>query len=196
MIQLQEQALIICHEDGRMEPIHLNDLITQLTADSELPGILDPWILEKIVESIIHHFRYELQKEFVPLTEFIALTKQLLESFFREALEKGQSFLQLDLFETARNCGNGFELEFYNVVRRSLQQYLESSFAQKLKVEMEESKNRCTFRITGLRQCAKFLSGQQRWSKNCSEVSDEIIAFIRAEVAKTDAPDLSLAVLS
>jgi hypothetical protein len=195
MIQLQNQALIICYEDGRMEPLHLDDLIAHLTANSDLPSVLDPWLMEKIVESIIHHFRNELQRDRVPLVEFISLTKKLLEGFFREAMQNGQSPLQLDLFETARNCGNGFELEFFSEIRKFLQQFVHNISTRKTE-ESEEAKNKQLFRITGLRRCAKYLSGRQRWSKNCSQVRDEILDFIRAEAAKVESSDFSLAVLS
>lgn len=191
MIQLQSQTLIVCHEDGRMEPLQLDDLIQELSEQSDLPSVLDPWVMEKVIESIIHHFRNDLQQEKVSLIEFVALTKQLLESFLREAMQKGPCYLQLDLLETAQNCGNAFELEFYNVIRRSVHQYVETQINGIADTAVKPS-----FRITGLRQCAKYLSGRQRWSKSCSQVRDDIVSFIRAEVAKLENGDFSLAVLS
>ncbi len=111
MIQLRHKTLIVCYGNGRSEPLDIPDLVARVTGESEISlSVLEPWVLEKVIESVIFHFREDLQRDRVPLAEFILLTKSLLESFFKEIIEKNAHLFHLDLFTTAQRCGNGFEL--------------------------------------------------------------------------------------
>ena len=209
MIRLHSSALIVCYPDGHREPLDVHDLVEHLAADADFAiNGLDPWVLEKVVESVVHHLRIDLQRDQVLLAEFLQWMQTLLDGYLQEAAVSGQDDLprKLDLFETARRCGTGFELEFFSKVRQFLiRQSLRpgaapdavgSSATQVIPAVNPNRERKAALQITGLRRCAKFLSGRRRWSKRCSETRDEILDYIRCEAARTGASDFALLVLS
>lgn len=209
MIRLHSCALIVCYPDGHREPLDIHDLVEHLAADADFSATgFDPWVLEKVVESVVHHLRTDLQREQVLLAEFMEWIQTLLASYLQESAAPGADapLRKLDLFETARRCGTGFELEFFSEVRQFLiRQALRPDMPHGLVAPPPEGKiadahstngRKASLQITGLRRCAKFLSGRHRWSKRCSEMRDEILDYIRREAARTGAPHLALLVLS
>jgi hypothetical protein len=203
MIQLHQHALYISYDDGRMEPIDIRDLIQRLAADPLIASkSFQPWILEKVVESIFYHFREELQRDKIAFSELESLARTLLESFLLEAMPQSRGFFRLDLFDVAARYGTGFELEFYNEVKRFLFEKVQyscgserlPSYGQEL-TSLEPAKQPI-LQITGLRRCSKYLSGRRRWSKRSSKVRDEILAYIRQEAARAGTTELAIAVLS
>lgn len=207
MIQFQQKALFVCHNDGRIEPLDVQDLVRCLAADPQSGALeLDPSILEKVVESIVQHFRNELKREHVPLGEFIQLAQTLLMAFAGSAVPKRAPLVELDLFETARRCGIGFELEFFSELRRFVagRSAASTCAGKSTPKQMRDSPSQTTkeatsnahLQIVGLRRCAKYLLGRRRWSKRCSEMRDEIVEYIRKEATRNGADDLCLVVLS
>jgi len=202
MIQLHHHALMVCHENGRIEPLLIEDLVARLARDAEPdPMEIEPWVLEIMVESVICHFQEELQRPQVSLKEFMDVTRTLLKSLSQEVIRKNQHAFQLDLLETARRCGTGFELEFFSEIRRFFARSAAGSSGCNpsgpfsLAGEEEEKRER-TLCITGLRHCAKFLSGRSRWGKRCAEVRDEIVAFIREEATRMSSGKVIFAIRS
>jgi len=210
MIALHNQALLVCFADGHIEPLNLHDLVEHLARDfprerADLP----PWIVEGAVESLIRHFRENAKRNSVSLGEFIKTAHALLSSFIKETLDDRESERQLDLFATAQCCGSGFELEFFMAIRRFLGQRDHRAKSSRSPPSFTASaeglsdppddfhqKSVKPLRFTGLCRCAKFLAGRRRWSKRCSQVRDEIVAFIRQEAAHNGARNLIVTVLS
>lgn len=200
MIQFHSHALIVCHDNGRMEPLDVHGLVELLAASSQSAvSSLDPWVFEKVIESVVHHFREDLHRDQVPLVEFVEWIQTLLDGYSKEAGtdDKDGVVGKLDLFETVRRYGTGFELEFFLDIRHFLVEKSKRTSHEKVSLpEMIDEGKRRSLQITGLRQCAKFLSGRQRWSKRCAETRDEIVAYIREEMAHTGVQNLALIVLS
>jgi hypothetical protein len=124
---------------------------------------------------------------------------KLLEDFFREAKQNGQNLIQMDLMKVATDCGTGFELEFFARVKNFILEKSITLSGPQVPVEetaAPEALTPRTLRLTGLRSCAKYLTGKQRWSKNCSRTRDEIVSFIRAELTKIEGLDQVNLVLS
>src|SRR3989338_9273866 len=114
MIQLHQNALLVCCHDGKIEPIHIQDLLDRLLRENEIAVLkLQPWILEKMVESIFYHFRDELNRDRIAFNELVDLARLLLESFFQEVVQKDIGFSKINLFDVASRCGMRFELEFF-----------------------------------------------------------------------------------
>jgi hypothetical protein len=198
MIQLHHQALLVECYDGKIQPLDMQEFVRELVGENPIPSAaLEPWMIERVVESIANHFHQDLKRDVISFSEILDVAKVLLESFFHENIEKQKHLVRLDLFEIARRCGTGFELEFYSEIRRFLATGTPSSSNQTRLGEPSKgsSLNRAVH-ITGLRRCAKFLSGRRRWSKRCAQLRDEIVSFIRDEASRAGDLNLALAVLS
>jgi len=187
MIQLHSQALVVCHPDGRMEPLDLCSIMRALLIQAKAPiDSIEPWIFEQMIDSIVSYFRRDLETGTVPFSQILELTQHLIEDFMNDRLGRSG---EIDLFEVAHHAGDAaFELDFYSEVKRLL---VERAMPPK-----EEESKSMPLRIIGLRRCAKFLAGRRRWSKRSSEVRDEILSYIREEVAKVKPENLALVVLS
>ena len=201
MIQLHHDAIVVCHPDGRVEPLAIQDLVECLGADTKAKALmLDPDLLQQIIESVVRYFRNDLQRDTVSFPEFMALARKLVKNFFEEVLKNDHDPLQLDLFETARGCGAAFELEFYLEIKRFLKR--KTNLAQSETIHSVNqspsplSENDLPLRITGLRRCAKFLAGRRRWCKSSSKMQNEIVHYIRQEAIHTGARNMVLAILS
>jgi len=202
MIALHHQALLIFFADGHIEPLNMHDLVVHLAHDFPKAGDrLQPWVVEKAVESLIRHFRADSRREYVSLGEFVKTAHALLDSFVRETMNGAEEKGQLDLFATARGCGFGFELEFFAEIRRFFSQ--KAGRVESDAFALPDGQNGSApeesvrpIRVTGLHRCAKFLAGRCRWSKRCSQVRDEIVSFIREELACASSGRLSVSILS
>ncbi|MDD2706938.1 MAG: hypothetical protein PHV34_02930 [Verrucomicrobiae bacterium] len=184
MTPLYHPTFVIYFEDGHTESHDVRELVVRLTKDPELEGLTgDPRLVEMVVDCLVSFYRQTPETEPVTLANFIEKARELLVGF---AEEKGFApqlrSLQLDLLETARRPGCGFELEFFTELRGFLQQHLRSRTSPP------------HMRITGLRHCVKYLLGRRHWSRRCGSLQDEIVSVIRTEVARSGLADCRLAI--
>lgn len=195
MIQLHHQALFVIQKSGNTLPMEFNSLIDCLIQNCSPSIEIDRGIWEKVTDCIIRHYRDELHQQSVDLDDFIELAQTLMSSFAL-ALNHQKQFHpgQLDLFETACCHGTGFELEFFLKIRSFLQN--EVNLTKTQSADKKQMPHGHPLQITGLRRCAKYLSGRQRWSKRCVETRDEILNYVRQEATRLGAKNLLLTVLS
>ncbi len=193
MIQLHSQALVVCYPDGHMEPLDLRGIMNALLQSENVAvGTVEPWIMEHLLESVIYHFRRELEKGTVPFAQILELTQRLIHDFVQDQL--GHPVVRdIDLFEVAHRSDAAFELDFFLEIKRLLVERTDSVKKERV---ASEGDGVWPLRITGLRRCAKFLAGRRRWSKRSSEVRDEILSYIREEAAKVKPRNLAMVVLS
>ena len=122
---------MVCYNDGRVEPLNVHDLVATLAAESTSGELgLQPWIVDKAVESLVRYFREEGRRDRVTLAEFTQTAQVLLASFFKEVTRHESNGQQLDLFAAARCCGPGFELEFFREIRSFLDRELKEPARQ------------------------------------------------------------------
>lgn len=173
----------MCYPDGRIEPLDLSQLVCEIAGQNEsLASKLEPWMVEHVVQSIVHYIRNEMKKETVTLQDFIDLSRELL-AHFSAGGAKGKSAAEAvcDLYQLAQRAGYGFELRFYDILRDHIQK--------------ASSNGSESYVFTGLRRCVKFLAGHQRWRNRCRVINDEIVEFIRETLERTATEDVRLSVM-
>lgn len=184
MIRLNEHALLMCYPDGRVEPLDLSQLVCEIAGQNEsLASKLEPWMVEHVVQSIVHYIRNEMKKETVTLQDFIDLSRELLTHFSAPKAEgdgRSKAEAVCDLYQLAQKAGYGFELRFYDILRDHIQS--------------ASSNGSASYVFTGLRRCVKFLAGHQRWRNRCRLINDEIVKFIRETLGRTATEDVRLSV--
>jgi hypothetical protein len=182
MIRLNEHALLMCYPDGRVEPLDLSQLVCEIAGQNQsLASKLEPWMVEHVVQSIVHYIRNEMKKETVTLQDFIDLSRELLAHFSTSgAKPKSTAEAVCDLYQLAQRAGTGFELRFYDILRDHI---------QKASTNGSDS-----YVFTGLRRCVKFLAGHQRWRNRCRVINDEIVEFIRETLGRAATEDVRLSV--
>jgi hypothetical protein len=179
MIKLNDHALFICYPDGRVEPLDLDRLVGEIAGQSQNSAFqLESWMIEHVVQSIVHYLRHELKKDSVTLQDFVNLSQELLNNFLESQQEKTEEVC--DLYQLAQKAGYGFELHFYDILRDHLSKMSHGGHAS------------CVF--VGLKRCVKFLAGHQRWRNRCRHINDEIVEFIRESLARFSKDDIKLSV--
>ena len=168
MIRMNDQALFMCFPDGRMEPLDLTALVGEIASQNQtLSPNFEPWMVEHVVQSIVHYVRHQLNKDSVTLQDFIEIAQEVLKTFIEESESKPPEPHQenFDLYQLAQRAGHGFELRFYEMLRENIRD--------------AAGRGKTAYVFTGLRRCVKLLAGKQRWRIRCRRLNDEIVEFIR-----------------
>ena len=83
----------------------------------------------------------------------------------RKARPSEPCVIESNLQELASSAGKGFELFFFPHLR------------EEMKNKMEQSPR--VLRFHGLRGCVKQLTGTERWTRNCQNLNDQIVDYLR-----------------
>jgi hypothetical protein len=87
--------------------------------------------------------------------------------------EVGQHFIpapqkvSISLVELAREAGTGYELAFFEMLKRSIGEQLREKNAH--------------FELLGLEPCVKLLRARKVWSRDCDDLRAEIVSFAREQ---------------
>jgi hypothetical protein len=167
MIQLKPDCLIFQTADGEQIPCSAETVTLELMGEAAKQ--IDPEIIRDAAAAVLHYFKHELKRDFVPVAEFVvALDKALrgigLTVFADEPPEPPVA--ESDLRVLAANAGKGCELFFFPCLR------------EEVKSKLGEGPR--ILRFNGLRGCVKQLTGAQRWSDRCDRLSDQIVEFLRS----------------
>ncbi len=175
MIRLNHKCLPLTRDDGECLTLDPGMLAILLEEIPEFMGMARDGVrLEALAECLVHHFREELRRESASYRELLDLSRSLLRGFaWEEALRTGR----LDLFELARACGTGFELDFHL--------HLRGFFAA------WGGRAGC-LRLIQLRRCVRYLLGRRRWSAACARQADEMILSFRKEALRAGVGRLAI----
>ena len=187
MIRLREDCLIFRTADGLTIPCTAEEVTVEIMGDAA--GAIDPEVVRSAAAAVLHYFKSELGREEVSVTEFSLALERILKGFGfqityldKTAEEVGSSskpptgesskvakaartIVEADLVELASDFGPACELFFFQKLRENL------------KTKLAAAPD--VVRFSGLRGCAKQLTGSRRWSHRCEEASDRIVGFLR-----------------
>lgn len=126
-----------------------------------------PFIRE-IRQGVEQYLESKCTLKLLPLTDLFERMRRMLDKIgcdkIAEKLEPLAPPLTVSLVNTAQEAGSGFELAFFNSLRRELLE-LRDLGAEEV-------------RFTGLRECVDILRGTDRWDKRSDALFQEIRAFL------------------
>lgn len=172
MIQLRPDCLIFQTGDGEQIPCSAEWITLELMGEGA--SWIDPMVVQNASAAVLHYFKHELSRDFVSVGEFALALEKVLRSFGLSVYADSESYsppadelcvLESDLREMAAAAGKGFELVFFPNLR------------EELKSKMGQSPHVLRFR--GLRGCVKQLTGNERWTRSCQHLNDQIVEFLR-----------------
>ena len=179
MIQLRSDCLVFKTATGHMIPCSAELLSIELIG--EAAAALEPEHVRHAVAAVLHYFKYDQGRVEVSFAEFSEALERALQGFgvtiktpSAPAPEPDRRVCESDLRQLACESGKGFELIFFNRIREELRSKLEASPR--------------LVRFVGLRSCVKQLTGAQRWSSRCEELSDQIVAHLRGCLGAANRP--------
>ena len=83
--------------------------------------------------------------------------------------EAGPPPARISLLELAKKAGAGYELAFFELLARSMQQLLATRAAY--------------FELYDLELCVKELRARKIWARDCQALREEIVSFLRDQLA-------------
>lgn len=143
------------------------------------------WFAEDVAKGMILYLQKRFRRNTITLQElFDKIAKTLTTIGFQDVADKLQPTpppLRISLIDLAREAGSGYELVFFELLRRQLSD-LESIGAGQID-------------CSGLKRCVKHLRGTKRWSKDCDLLEKEIVEFVQNRSGiKTATTEFSLMV--
>jgi hypothetical protein len=170
MIHLAQDCLLFDLPSGESVPLSAEMISFELAGTGDkAKQQLD--FLEHAAASVLHYFKHDLKRKSVSVAEFANVFENVLRGLGLE-VESNHAELILpggnsedDLGRLAMDAGPGGELAFFPRLRETLRRRITQSPA--------------VIRYTGLRACAKNLSGARRWSPRCEELRRQVVAFLR-----------------
>jgi hypothetical protein len=168
MIALSSDYLLFELASGENVPFSADMISVELVDAKE--GGFDEEFMQHAAKGVFHYFKHELGCESITVGEFAAALEKVLRGLSPKTTRAlgGRScppVLESDLGRLAAESGAGCELFFFPLLREEMRRQLQQTPR--------------LLRFRGLRKCVKQLTGARRWSRQCSALSDQIVAYLR-----------------
>ena len=127
------------------------------------------WLAEHVAESVTEFLRTQREATVVPVEGLTRSVRQVLQVIgYAEVgrhFEAGRPMVKISLVELAQAAGTGYELAFFDLLGRRLDDAL-------------GGEGGC-FELFGIERCVKMLRAKKVWSRDCETLRDEIVSFTR-----------------
>lgn len=140
---------------------------------AESAGYKKWWLTSHVTESVSSFLQQEFDGNVVTISRLEKAVRSVLNVIgYADVADCFQTLpppVRVSLYDMARRAGTGYELVFFGLLRERLAEILESAAQQ---VE-----------FSALHAGVKQLKNAKHWNRDCSRLTDEIVVFIRAEIA-------------
>lgn len=171
MISLKDNLPVIQLASGQIFAFEREWLIRSLSQAAARAGYAKWWLAGHVAESVATYLHDQ--------DELNVLSEEHLSRAVQSVLqvigysEVAQHFVpapprvQVSLVELAREAGTGYELAFFDMLGRRIQ-------------ELCRERSSC-FELLGLEPCVKLLRARKSWSRDCDALRSEIVSFVREQ---------------
>jgi hypothetical protein len=171
MIALRDNLPLIQLADGHAVAFEREWLVRSLARAAHKAGYANWWLAEHVAESVTEYLRGQREVNVLSVGSLAKAVRAALEVIgYREVarcFEPGRPRVRVSLVEIAREAGAGYELAFFDKLGRVIRELV--------------SEQACDFELHGLERCVKTLRSRKFWNRECAELRDEIISFIRSQ---------------
>jgi hypothetical protein len=134
------------------------------------------WLAEHVASSVICHLQRTYPSNIITLKQLHDIVLSALQAIgYAEVALHFQTLdppFELSLADLAREAGPGYELAFFRLLKE--------------RIEPALSKQTSNLDFYGLRSCVRHLQSAKTWSRNCSELRNEIVEFLRAQLQRAE----------
>jgi len=165
VIWLAGDCLVFQLANGESIPFSSEMISVELLDNSS--ASFEPEIIRHAAAAVFHHFKQDLQRDTVTISEFTEALEKALRGLGLQVIGTEEILRPSpgDLSRLASESGPGGELYFYPRLRAAL------------RGQLNQSSRLVHFR--GLRPCVKQLAGARRWSPRCDSLRDQIVEYLR-----------------
>lgn len=173
MIALRDSLPLLRQNDNEFSPIRKDWLRFCLCRAAEKAGYANWWLADHVASSVMCYLATGYEANVVTLAQMCEIVRSVLQAigYAEVALcfELLSPPFEISLAELAHEAGPGFELAFFQLLKKRIQPALSEQAVE----------------IYGLRSCVRHLQSVKTWSRPCSQLRNEIVHFVRGQVEGT-----------
>jgi hypothetical protein len=176
VIALRNHLPLLHQGGGSYSAIRRDWLCFCLQRAAEKSGYDRWWLVEHIVSSVICYLGTTYQNNIITENHLGDIVLSVLQAIgYAEVALHFQTLdlpFELSLIDLAQEAGAGYELSFFRLLKERVQPAL--------------SNQASNLDFYGLKQCVRHLQSAKTWSRSCSELRNEIVEFLRAQLLRAD----------
>jgi len=178
MIAPRDEMPLVQFEGGEISAFDPGWLTRRLVHAAEKAGYPQWWLAEHVAASVSNYLRYRYVGNVLTAPRLADAVSSVLQVIgYAEVashFEPGPPPSRISLLEVAKKAGAGYELAFFELLARTMQQLLASRAAY--------------FELFDLELCVKELRARKIWARDCHVLREEIISFLRDQLAAATHP--------
>jgi len=178
MIALRDDMPMVQFEGGEVSAFDAGWLTRRLVHAAEKAGYPQWWLAEHVAASVSNYLRYRYEGNVLTAPRLADAVHSVLQVIgYAEVashFEAGPPPARISLLEVAKKAGSGYELAFFELLARTMQQLLVTRAAY--------------FELFDLELCVKELRARKIWARDCQALREEIISFLRDQLATATHP--------
>jgi hypothetical protein len=169
MICLKNNLPVIQLASGQAIAFERDWLVRSLAQAAARAGYAKWWLAAHVAASVTEYLHEQSEVNVLPVERLTAAVQSVLQVIGYG--EIGRQFspapprVQVSLVELAREAGTGYELAFFEMLGRRLQELCREPGGY--------------FELLGLEPCVKLLRAKKTWSRDCDALRTEIVCFTR-----------------
>lgn len=174
MIALADGLPLVRFDSGEVSAFRRDWLLRSLARAAERAGYPKWWLAEHVAESVTVYLAEQWEENVVALPRLATAVRSILQVIGYAEIAThfvpGPPLAQVSLVDLAEEAGPGYELAFFHLLDRRLEERLGAG------VNFIE--------LLGLERAVKRLRAKKLWSRECSVLRDEVVAFARGRTAE------------
>lgn len=176
MIALRNSLPLLRQADDQATPIRLDWLCLCLRRAADQAGYDQWWLAEHVTQSVLSYLGTSYERNIIAIDQLTEIVRSALQAIgYGEVALRFQALHQpfeLSLTDLASEAGPGYELAFFQLLKERMQPALSESASN--------------VHIYGLQGCVRHLQSVKTWSRSCSQLRNEIVEFVRLQMAQAN----------
>jgi hypothetical protein len=173
VIAPRDEMPLVQFEGGQVTAFDSGWLTRRLVHAAEKAGYPQWWLAEHVAASVSNYLRYRFVGNVLTTPRLADAVSSVLQVIgYAEVarhFEPGPAPARISLLELAKKAGSGYELAFFDILGRAMQQLLDARTSY--------------FELYDLELCVKELRARRVWARDCQALRQEIVTFLRDQLA-------------
>jgi hypothetical protein len=178
VIAPRDEMPLVQFAGGEVSAFDPGWLTRRLVHAAEKAGYPQWWLAEHVAASVSNYLRYRFVGNVLTAPRLADTVSSVLQVIgYAEVashFEPGPPPARISLLELAKKAGSGYELAFFDLLGRGMQQLMATHAAY--------------FELFDLELCVKELRSRKVWARDCHALREEIVNFLRDQLAGSPHP--------
>jgi hypothetical protein len=172
MIAFPNDLPLIRLDNGEAIPFDPEWLMHALSSAARKAGLQQWWLAPHVTASVTEYLRADHDDPVIESGRLDQAVQSVLQVIGYPEVGRhfavGRPVLAISLVDLVREAGYGYELAFFDLLSRRIQEALASQTPH--------------FQLIGLEPCVKLLRARKLWCPDCDRLQAEIVTFTRQQM--------------